>query len=204
MLSESRLAANRANARLSTGPKTPEGKAVSSQNARKHGLTSRDLTVPPNDRPEFDQLQTSLYEDLQPEGALETELFRQIVRAAWNLRRIPRLETELIQLTHGTDPLANPDLEAEFARLGKYRLQAERSFYRALKALRELQTDRALRHRHDYKPQWTPPLTNIRELAKRTHFHDDDLIREIRLGVVSEPEVPLDSPPPPKNSPRRM
>jgi len=34
-----RIAANRHNAQKSTGPRTPEGKARSSQNVRKHGLT---------------------------------------------------------------------------------------------------------------------------------------------------------------------
>ena len=45
MLSEARQTANAANACLSTGTRTAEGKARSSQNARKHGLTAAQLVI---------------------------------------------------------------------------------------------------------------------------------------------------------------
>ena len=39
-ISDKKLAANRANAAQSTGPRFPEGKARSAQNSRKHGFTA--------------------------------------------------------------------------------------------------------------------------------------------------------------------
>ena len=44
-VSPEQLAANRANSANSTGPRTPEGKARSSQNARKHGFTATNFAV---------------------------------------------------------------------------------------------------------------------------------------------------------------
>ena len=41
MTSAAQLVANRANARRSTGPRTVVGKAISSQNANRHGFTGR-------------------------------------------------------------------------------------------------------------------------------------------------------------------
>jgi hypothetical protein len=45
MASEAQLAANRSNARMSTGPRTPVGKAVVARNGIKHGLLSRECLV---------------------------------------------------------------------------------------------------------------------------------------------------------------
>jgi len=41
MVSDKQLAANRANAQRSTGPRTPEGKAIARYNALTHGILAR-------------------------------------------------------------------------------------------------------------------------------------------------------------------
>src|SRR6266542_4038689 len=95
MTSPAKAAANLANAQLSTGPKTDAGKARSSRNALKHGLTSKDLIVREDEQDEFNELQSSLRQELAPQGALEMLTFNQLVRAAWNMQRAQRLETDL-------------------------------------------------------------------------------------------------------------
>ena len=49
MTSDKQADANRRNARKSTGPKTPEGKAVARLNAVKHGLLSQEVLLPGED-----------------------------------------------------------------------------------------------------------------------------------------------------------
>src|SRR5437667_8306801 len=94
-ISPARLAANAANAQHSTGPRTPEGQARSSQNARTHGLTARDLVIAPDEREEFDELLHSYQTEIKPQGAIQQTLFDELVAAAWNLRRVRRMEAEL-------------------------------------------------------------------------------------------------------------
>ena len=48
--SAARVAANRRNAQLSTGPRTAEGKARSRRNALKHGLTTHGGVIDPDYR----------------------------------------------------------------------------------------------------------------------------------------------------------
>jgi hypothetical protein len=44
-MSPAQITANRLNARKSTGPKTPAGRAVSRLNALKHGILSKEVLV---------------------------------------------------------------------------------------------------------------------------------------------------------------
>jgi len=86
-----RMAANRRNARKSTGPRSERGKAVASQNARTHGLLSSCVVLDWSDfeDPEdFRVLREALSKDLQPEGALEELYVEKIAVGLWRLQRM--------------------------------------------------------------------------------------------------------------------
>jgi hypothetical protein len=167
MNSAARQTANAANARLSTGPRTDEGKARSSQNARQHGLTSAELVIAAEDREEFDDLHVQLLSDIRPQGAIQQTLFDQLVSAAWNLRR---MEAELTASAKTyLDILDNPELTAKLDRLARHHTRIERSFHRSLRELKSLQTDAALAP--TLPPgfmQQVQPLASKTQIAKRT------------------------------------
>jgi hypothetical protein len=86
------LAANRANALLSTGPKTIDGKATSCLNAVKTGLTGRTVLLPGDDAAEYERFISAYEKEFQPVGQLECDLVQSIADTMWRLRRIPGLE----------------------------------------------------------------------------------------------------------------
>jgi hypothetical protein len=92
MPSKKQLAANRANAKRSTGPKTDEGKARSRLNAWKHGLTAEDIVIYHEDPRAFEPLRAELWEQLAPCAGLESMLVERLASLEWRLRRIPVLE----------------------------------------------------------------------------------------------------------------
>jgi hypothetical protein len=95
-LTPRQLAARRTNARKTTGPRTPEGKAASRLNALKHGFWSRDIVNPNLDGAElvedFDRLLSALLDDLKPVGAVEELLVEEVAGCCWRLRRALRFE----------------------------------------------------------------------------------------------------------------
>ena len=96
MSSPAQIVANQRNAELSKGPKTSEGKAVSSKNARKHGLLSVDLVLPDEDASEFVEFVLELDQELHPQGALEKSVVERIVGLLWRLRRAGKLENAIL------------------------------------------------------------------------------------------------------------
>jgi hypothetical protein len=102
-ISEKQLAANRLNAKKSTGPKTAGGKAIVSLNAVRHGMLAHQIIAQGNNiqesPDEFDELCEKFYADLAPEGATEEMLVDQIAQLTWRLRRAHRAESGEVALS---------------------------------------------------------------------------------------------------------
>ena len=90
-VSDRKRAANRANAKRSTGPRTEAGKRRVRQNAVKHGLAAQDIIVIAGDYREseedFNALQQSLIDYWRPEGPIEIHIVQEILRTMWRQRR---------------------------------------------------------------------------------------------------------------------
>ena len=93
---ERQKAANQANARLSTGPKTSKGKAVVRFNALRHGLLARDVVLPEEDANAFEDVRNQVRANLSPVGPIEEFLVDRVVNTMWGLQRLARAETALL------------------------------------------------------------------------------------------------------------
>jgi hypothetical protein len=102
-LSAKQLAANRANATQSTGPRTANGKAVAKMNALKHGILSQQVLVRGTNlkesRTELLKLHERFWAEWQPVGPVEEMLVDQIVTAQWRWRRALAAEAGEIALS---------------------------------------------------------------------------------------------------------
>src|SRR5437870_3327150 len=95
MVSEKKRIANRQNAQKSTGPRTPQGKQKSAQNATTHGLFCRALLLPHDDKIIFAGFRDSYLLALKPHNLPQLQLVDQIVSAVWRLRRLQDAESLL-------------------------------------------------------------------------------------------------------------
>jgi hypothetical protein len=112
-ISAARLAANRANAQLSRGAVTPEGKQRSSMNALKTGLTSRIVVLPNEDAAIYQQHLARIISDLKPATGRETALVQNIADTEWRLLRIVPLEAALY--ARGRAQLAQESAHSDIA-----------------------------------------------------------------------------------------
>jgi len=96
MTSRKQLESNRRNALKSTGPRSSEGKAVSSRNALRHGLTAAQIVIAGEDPEEYRQLLDSMKARFAPSDPFESVLVDQLAQQLWRLRRIPLLEAALL------------------------------------------------------------------------------------------------------------
>ena len=115
MATKRQIAANHRNARRSTGPKSAAGKAASSANALRHGLSAaRAVVLPDEDGEAYERLRQDVLADLDPAGALQEALAQRIVVLLWRLDRAARLEAELF--IHGRLAVQRKEVSASAVR----------------------------------------------------------------------------------------
>jgi len=147
---------NRINSRKSTGPRTPEGKQRSSENAVKHGIYTSSIVLTGESAEEFMKLLHAYRCQFQPTDAFEGDLIQDLADARWRIYRMKRQETlEWCQATFNAshDPAlaeASYEILHEVAHRKSYQTKGSpleacrraearyrRDFDRALKALHE-------------------------------------------------------------------
>ena len=135
----SQIAANIANKQQSTGPRTEAGKAVSSQNALKHGLTAQTVLLPGDDEAAYRKMCEGFFDDYQPETTSERELVQFLCDTHWRLARCSRLEVRAMSSD-------NPDYKALDV-ISKHEARLKKAYSTTLKDIFELIGRRRQCHR---------------------------------------------------------
>jgi hypothetical protein len=137
MATEKQIEANRRNAKQSTGPTTPEGKAASSQNALRHGLRAAKAVLRYEDPAPFLALCQDLQSEWQPQGPTEEFYVEQMAVSQWKLARAEKRELAVDMETRHIRELI-PLMD----KLSQCIVRLERSYSRAQRELERLQQAR--------------------------------------------------------------
>jgi hypothetical protein len=177
MPSDAQLAANRANAQHSTGPRTETGRAISSQNNLDHGFESAFRILPSENASEFAALQASFLADLAPVNSLERTLVVNMAEFQWLSQRARKLQNQAFDtLENSTDASDAPDNSARMERLLRYHTQFDRAFHRALTALMQL---RAARQKEQIGFELAKQRSDA-ETARQKHLDRKFALEELR------------------------
>jgi hypothetical protein len=149
-----KLAANRANAQHSTGPKDTMKTRF---NGVRHGLTSKQTVIPGECQQEYDEFQARFLRDLNPQSEIERTMAERTIAAAWRLKRFQRIEAayfdDRVNAYLEDNPEADPDSALAFlfidpAEIAKtklflrYQTTVQREFDKALSEFRKARAER--------------------------------------------------------------
>ncbi len=149
MATPAQIAANRANALKSTGPRSEPGKAASRFNALKHGLDAESLILPGEDPAEYRELADAYHDSHHPQTPDERFHVDALIRAGWHKRRLERVEADLYRTILSESPtpnlaaalLADTPATRLLTRIQRQLAAHDRAWYRALRELRRLREE---------------------------------------------------------------
>ena len=104
MATPAQIAANRANARKSTGPRSAEGKSASRFNALKHGIDAASIVIPGEDPADYEALRDHYLHEYRPQSASESFHVDTMLRADWHKRRLENVEADLYHTVLAESP----------------------------------------------------------------------------------------------------
>jgi hypothetical protein len=113
MSSQARIDANRENAKKSTGPSSPEGKAASSRNSLQHGLRAEQHVLLDEDPEEYLALVADLYRRFRPIGDGEERIVLRLASNQWRLDRARAMETQIYREGDAIIVSHNPGMPTE-------------------------------------------------------------------------------------------
>ena len=194
-ISEKRLAANRENAKKSTGPRTEEGKARSSKNAVKHGFRSSSFTVVRlEDLDEVEKLKADAVACYKPVNSQELVAVERIAMAQQQIFRGGRLDAGMFTsamndvLDRSNNPIIpmDPDMvgdgDIEITR------QQNRNYCIAEGFRRMAKESNCIGLMLRYRAQ--------AEREYRRAIEDFDRLKALRHEMPNQPNVGLDEPEP--------
>src|SRR5437879_4145466 len=115
MPSQRKSSTARANGAKSRGPLTLEGRARSSHNSLRHGLSAQAVVLPAESQEDFEHLRQSYLDQFHPSTAVEMDLVDTMAVARWRLLRLWGIETDLLS----TELVRRADaIDAEFDDMG--------------------------------------------------------------------------------------
>jgi hypothetical protein len=156
MTSVKQLAANRANAQKSTGPRTEAGKSRSRGNAWKHGLTAKDVLSANENPRDFNARRAELWDELQPAPGLQSLLADRLVAYDWRMRRVPGLEARCFTSGNKIDYTNS----AFLATLDRHDIALLNAFNRTLELFLVLQDRRRAQEREGAVELIAPPAND--------------------------------------------
>jgi len=133
------MQANQQNSQKSTGPKTPEGKAVSSRNRLSHGFASSATIMPGENPQEFIALLDDFTAEYQPATVTEQILIEKMATHQWLTLRAFRLQGEAFARQSISGENGLPE---DLSLLIRYHVSAERAFHKAHNDLVKTQKER--------------------------------------------------------------
>ena len=156
MTSPAQLAANRANARRSTGPRTAGGKARARLNAVTHGAYARVLVLAREDRSAFDSLHAGFIEAFRPVGRYEAALVERLSLIWWRIQRAVEAEAMVLEATGYDDGRLSLDAKQHIRlldRIGAVEHRLQQAFERFHAILERRQ---GMRRRRAKRPDVPP------------------------------------------------